>query len=341
MWCGASSVSTVVMDNTHSKHRWAAIGAAVAVSLGAGGLGIAGAASPAGAAAYVAISPCRLLDTRPDSQFHIGSHTTLGPETRLTAQAWGNQGLCSLPAGTTGLELNVTATDAAAPTYLTLYPGAGDPPNASHLNPAPGQPPVPNAVTVALDPTGTFTIFNKNGTVDVIVDVVGYYADHHHDDRYPTRPEVDAALAAKAARQQELTIPASAFVPENAATQYTITRLTGAHITDGGTTLRAPLVLPAGATVTALTYFVQDGSTYFDLTTYVDVFSLDTIGVHAVCVATTSGTPALASPTCTGDLPLVIAPNATYSIAATSNDWPQADDGLKIRGARVQYTLPA
>ena len=48
----------------------------------------------------------------------------------------------------------------------------------------PGQPPAPNAVTTGLDPAGMFTMYNAFGTVDVIVDVNGYYEDHNHDDRY-------------------------------------------------------------------------------------------------------------------------------------------------------------
>lgn len=87
----------------------------------------------------------------------------------------GAQGDCNLPSDSTALQLNVTAVGASAPTYLTLFPGTGNPPNASHLNPTPGQPPTPNAVTVALD-DGRFSIFNKYGTVDVIVDVVGAFA---------------------------------------------------------------------------------------------------------------------------------------------------------------------
>ncbi len=74
-----------------------------------------------------------------------------------------------------------------------------------HLNPAPGQPPTPNAVEVDVNSLGQFNVFNGFGTVDVIIDVVGYYEDHNHDDRYYTEAEVDAALAAKA----------------NAATTYT------------------------------------------------------------------------------------------------------------------------
>ena len=166
--------------STH-RARWAAIGAAVAVSLGAGGLGIVTATSPEGASAYVAISPCRLLDTRADSP--VGSPLgALGPDTEITVDGWGTHGNCTLPTGTTGLELNVTAVDASTLTNLRIYPEGVDTPTASNLNPAPGEPPTPNSVSATLNATnGQFHVFNRFGTVHIVIDVVGYYADHVHD----------------------------------------------------------------------------------------------------------------------------------------------------------------
>jgi len=68
----------------------------------------------------------------------------------------------------------VTAVDASAPTFLTIWPD-GNRPLASNLNPFPGEPPTPNAVSTSLSPSGTFNIYNLAGSVDVIVDVSGYY----------------------------------------------------------------------------------------------------------------------------------------------------------------------
>jgi hypothetical protein len=184
------------------RARWAAIGAAIAVSLGAGGLGIVHATAPDGASAYIPIEPCRLVDTRSDAQFHVGPHSTLGPDSSITIDGYGAQGECTSPAlpnGTEGLQLNVTALGATTPTHLTIYPGAGDPPNASSLNPFPGQPPAPNAVATPLSGAGQFSVYNFQGSIDVIIDVVGYYGDHHHDDRYgPALPDAVATINANA-----------------------------------------------------------------------------------------------------------------------------------------------
>jgi hypothetical protein len=179
------------------RTRWAAVGAAVAVTLGAGSIGIGYATSPTGAAAFVPITPCRVVDTRPAPDT-VGSRTSpIGPNETFTVDAHGSNGDCTgIPAGATGLSLNVTALGATSGTFLTLWPTGATQPTASNLNPQPGQPPIPNAVTTGLSAGGQFNIYNKVGSVNVIVDIVGYYTDHNHDDRYYTETEVDAAIAA-------------------------------------------------------------------------------------------------------------------------------------------------
>ena len=171
------------------KTRWAAIGAAVAVTLGAGGLGISYATSPAGATAFVPITPCRVVDTRPAPDT-VGTRTSpLGPEETYTVTAHGDNGNCTgIPTGATGLSLNVTALGATSGTFLTLWATGATQPTASNLNPQPGQPPTPNAVTTGVSASGQFNIFNKVGSVNVIVDIVGYYTDHQHTgDRHRRR----------------------------------------------------------------------------------------------------------------------------------------------------------
>lgn len=186
-----------IMSASRFRTRWAAIGAAVAMSLGAGGIGISQATTSSGEMPiYVPITPCRLADTRPE--FQVGPRTSpLGPSETYTLAAWGTVGQCSLTGAPTALSLNVTADSPTLATFLTLFPAASSLPNASHLNPTPGQPPTPNAVNVDLDASGEFNIYNLRGSVHVIVDVVGYYDHHTHDGRYYTESEVNAALGGK------------------------------------------------------------------------------------------------------------------------------------------------
>ena len=177
------------------RTRWAAIGAAIAVTLGAGGIGITHATTTSGERPiYLPIEPCRLADTRP--AFNVGPRATpLGAAETYDIDGWGTVGNCTLPNDTAGLALNVTAVDPSAPTFLTLFPEGTTLPLASHLNPTPGQPPTPNAVNVDLSSSGEFSIYNLAGNVHIAIDVVGIYDDHNHDDRYYTETEVDAALA--------------------------------------------------------------------------------------------------------------------------------------------------
>jgi hypothetical protein len=181
------------------RTRWAAVGAAVAVTLGAGGIGLVDAAKEDGPRpVYTAITTCRLLDTRPLHK--IGAKTdAFGPEETVTVPAWGDNGECTdIPDDVTSLQLNVTAVEATMQTHLTFWPDGDEVPNGSSLNPLPDQLVAPNAVTVDLSDTGSFNVFNFQGNVHVIIDVVGIYQDHHHDDRYATVHGgwTDGALAA-------------------------------------------------------------------------------------------------------------------------------------------------
>ncbi|BAN01116.1 hypothetical protein [Ilumatobacter coccineus] len=140
----------------------------------------------------VPIEPCRLADTRPAPN-QVGPRAVplgAGDVHTVDAQQQGTPCTDEIPADATALSLNVTALGATEFSYLTIWSG-GDRPLTASLNPAPGQPPVPNAVTAELSVDQEFEIYNNAGTVDVVIDVNGYYADHNHDDRYMTRPELD------------------------------------------------------------------------------------------------------------------------------------------------------
>lgn len=168
------------MGITQLRSKWAAVGAAVAVTLGAGGIGITHATTSSGEMPiYLPIEPCRLADTRPD--FQVGDRATpLGAEETYTLDGQGAIGNCNLPSGTAALSLNVTALDASAPTFVSLFPAGAALPVASHLNPLPGQGPTPNAVNVDLSAGGEFSVYNLAGTVNIIIDVVGIFDDHVH-----------------------------------------------------------------------------------------------------------------------------------------------------------------
>ena len=123
---------------------------------------------------FVPITPCRLIDTRP-APLRVGPSGTFSADDTRTIAARGTNGNCTIPNDAVGLSLNVTAVGASQATFLTVWPD-GTKPTASSLNPTPGEPPTPNAVTTQLSGAGAFNMFNRFGTVDVIVDVGGYYS---------------------------------------------------------------------------------------------------------------------------------------------------------------------
>jgi hypothetical protein len=125
----------------------------------------------------VTIVPCRLFDTRADSQ--VGTRGQPIPaDTAVRFSVRGTNGDCTIPSAVTGIATNVTAVNPTASSFLTVYPAdAATRPNASNLNWRPSSPPTPNQVTVGLSADGAIDVYNLAGDVDVILDIVGYYVE--------------------------------------------------------------------------------------------------------------------------------------------------------------------
>ena len=154
--------------------RWAGIGAAVAVSLGAGGVGlIAHAAGSSTPSSFVAITPCRLFDTRPGEP--VGDRLTpLNADETLVRQVTGTNGNCTIPAGATAINYNLTIPD-GLDGFLTLYPADTGRPNASTINPVTGQGVKVNGGTVGLSATGAIALYSLRGPINAVLDITGYY----------------------------------------------------------------------------------------------------------------------------------------------------------------------
>jgi CSLREA domain-containing protein len=123
---------------------------------------------PPGHDAFVGLPPTRVLDTR----VGVGNVPMLrGGQPQQTTIG----GVGGVPATASAVVLNVTATNASASTFVTVFPGGvAVPPVASNLNVRPGQT-VPNLVTVKLGKGGTVAFLAGAGSLDLVGDVVGYY----------------------------------------------------------------------------------------------------------------------------------------------------------------------
>jgi ELWxxDGT repeat protein len=114
-----------------------------------------------GGLSFYTVTPCRLVDRSPLSG---GSPATFDAA-----------GLCGIPETAQALAVNVTTVDPSLPGHLLLYRAATNPPGTSSLSFTPGRVQANNA-TVHLG-GGAFSVmaFPEALTVQVIVDVTGYY----------------------------------------------------------------------------------------------------------------------------------------------------------------------
>jgi len=148
---------------------------------------------------FVPVTPCRLFDTRPGQPPAGGVKSPLGAGNSniRTQQVTGSIGNCvGIPAGATAISMNVTIVNPTAQSNLRIFPADAGLPTASNLNWLPGQSPTPNKVDVKLSPAGEINLFNQNGTVDVLADVVGYYTNSTLKELVASITDANAKIAA-------------------------------------------------------------------------------------------------------------------------------------------------
>ncbi len=115
-------------------------------------------------AAYNSMVPARLLDTRLTTPI-VGGATTDVP---IGGQPGGP------PAGATAVALNVTVTQPAGPSFLTVWPSGSAQPLSSNLNFVGGET-VPNMVIVRLGAGGKISLFTETPSAHVVIDVLGWF----------------------------------------------------------------------------------------------------------------------------------------------------------------------
>lgn len=164
-----------VHGSTLTRSRWAGIGAAIAVSLGAGGIGFIAHAANSSPSSFVPITPCRLFDTRP-APANVGDRNTpLGAGEDLLRQVTGTNGDCTIPAGTSAISYNLTIPS-GVDGFLTLYPAdAARRPSTSSINPVTGQGVKVNGGIVGLSAAGAIKLYTLTGPIDAVLDVTGYF----------------------------------------------------------------------------------------------------------------------------------------------------------------------
>jgi hypothetical protein len=120
---------------------------------------------------FFTVTPCRILDTRQG-----GQGPALASGLRRTVLAGG---VCGIPATARAVAVNLAVTQPSAAGYLTLHAGDTAQDGTSALTFIAGQTLANNAIVpLAFNGTGTFAmtpLVGGNGTVQVIIDVSGYF----------------------------------------------------------------------------------------------------------------------------------------------------------------------
>lgn len=112
------------------------------------------------------MSPTRIVDSRSG----LGISHALGANSTATVAP--PESMAGID--TEALAMNVTAVSPTSGTYLTVWPTGVDQPAVSNLNPAAGAT-VSNSVWSFLGAGDTFNVYNRNGSVNIVVDVFGTF----------------------------------------------------------------------------------------------------------------------------------------------------------------------
>jgi hypothetical protein len=250
--------------------------------------------------------------------------TPIGANEAVTLAVWGTNGNCTIPNTATGIATNTTAVNPTAGSFLTVYPADANPrPKASNLNFVAGSPPTPNQVTVGLSAAGAIGVYNLTGTVDVIVDIVGYYQRE--------------SPSGGASGDRTMLISGVGFLPYTDT--YTFQISPGGVTPFGGSVecFYRPVDLPNGAIVTLLSAVLSDNSAVYaaDLELQATPFDPNGLITMVEFATTNAATPGTVS----GGNNSITQPtinNAGRSYSLTFCGGPSTS----FINAEIEYTLP-
>jgi hypothetical protein len=118
---------------------------------------------------FVALSPCRIVDSRGPAGPYGAPALTGGSPRDFTLT-----GQCGIPASAAAVSLNITVTNTAGPGFILIYPQGSSQPMVSTLNYVAGQT-IANAAVVPLGTAGGVTVIAGVSGADLILDTNGYY----------------------------------------------------------------------------------------------------------------------------------------------------------------------
>lgn len=121
------------------------------------------------------VAPARLLDTRAGRSTIDGSFAGTGAIAAKKSLDLAVTNRAGVPSSGVGsVILNVTAVSPTAASYLTVWPAGQSRPLAANLNFTAGVT-ISNLVIAKVGANGQVSIFNNQGSADVVVDIVGWF----------------------------------------------------------------------------------------------------------------------------------------------------------------------
>jgi hypothetical protein len=126
------------------------------------------------ASVLVPITPERVLDTRAGAGGPIGVPTAgkIGANQTIDVDV---AGVGAIPENATAVAANITIDeDATVKSFLTVWPAGETRPNTSANNAEPGLV-MANSAILLLGVNGQLSVYNQLGSVNVIIDVTGYF----------------------------------------------------------------------------------------------------------------------------------------------------------------------
>jgi hypothetical protein len=143
---------------------------------------------------FIPITPCRVADTRGNGFSGQYGPPSIGAGTQ---RSFTIAGQCGIPAGAAAVSFNFAALNVFQNGDLRIFPAGGAVPTVSTLNYNANTPNIANAAVVPLGTGGAIRVQADAATIDLIIDVNGYYSS-------------------------TLSTPSNFFTLENNSTNYTM-----------------------------------------------------------------------------------------------------------------------
>ena len=121
---------------------------------------------------FIALNPCRVADTRGN-----GFTGAYGPPSLIAnaTRSFTIAGQCGIPSTAAAVSFNFAALNVSAAGDLRVFPAGGGVPLVSTLNYNGNTPNIANAAVVPLGTGGAITVQADATSIDLIIDVNGYY----------------------------------------------------------------------------------------------------------------------------------------------------------------------